>query len=282
MELWFTENHTPNVRFGVKIKEHLISTESDFQKIDIFDTYEFGKMLTIDGLIMVTEKDEFVYHEMIVHVPMASNPNIKRVLVVGGGDGGTVRELTRYPHIEQIDMVEIDQKVVEVCQTFIPQTASKLKDTRVTLYFEDGIQFIKKMDQAYDLIIIDSTDPIGPGEGLFTESFYKDCYAALTEEGIMINQNESPYYEKERRELVRANKKIKNVFPIVSIYQFFMTTYPSGHWLFGFNSKSINPLNNNIDLWNQQGIQTKYYNTDLHKGSFMLPNYVKEMIRDDE
>ncbi|HAE43392.1 MAG TPA: polyamine aminopropyltransferase, partial [Clostridiales bacterium] len=203
-------------------------------------------------------------------------------LVVGGGDGGTVRELTRYKNIETIDMVEIDKVVVDVSRKYIQQTACMLDDNRVTLCYEDGVKFMGKKKNEYDLIIIDSTDPIGPGEGLFTESFYSDCYDALTENGIMINQNESPYYEKERRELIRANKKIKKVFPMVKVYQFHMTTYPSGHWLFGFNSKGIDPVfNNNIESWNQLDLKTKYYNTDLHRASFMLPNYVKEMIDND-
>ena len=195
MELWFTEKHTDNVNLSVKIDKQLFHGQSDFQRVDIFDTYEFGKLLVIDGYIMLTERDEFIYHEMSTHVPMASNPNIERVLVIGGGDGGTVRELTRYESIKKIDMVEIDKMVVDACREFIPKTASKLDDKRVSLYYEDGIKFIRNKHNEYDLIIVDSTDPIGPGEGLFTLDFYKDCYNALSQDGILINQNESPYYE---------------------------------------------------------------------------------------
>ena len=281
MELWYTENHTENVHFGIKIKEHIFSNQSDFQKVDVFETYEFGKMLTLDGLIMVTEKDEYIYHDMIVHVPMASNSNIKKVLVIGGGDGGTVRELTRYKSIERIDLVEIDKIVVDVSKKYIPLTANKLNDKRVNIYYEDGIKFVNSKENIYDLIIVDSTDPIGPGEGLFTLDFYKNCYKALTKDGILVNQSESPYYERDARELKRSHNKIKTVFPISKIYQFHMPTYPSGHWLFGFNSKGIDPMNNNIEKWDDLGIKTKYYNTDIHKGSFMLPTYVKEMIKDE-
>jgi spermidine synthase len=282
MELWFTENQNENVRFGIKIKKHLYSGQSEFQKIDVFETFGFGKLLTIDGIIMVTEKDEFIYHEMISHVPLAAKPDIKSALVIGGGDGGTVRELTRYKTIQNIDMVEIDKLVVDISKEYIKQTSEKLDDSRVKLYYEDGIEFVKNKVNEYDLIIVDSTDPIGPGEGLFTEEFYQNCYNALKSDGIMINQNESPYYDKERRELVRANKKMKKVFPIVEVYQFHMPTYPSGHWLFGFNSKKINPINDSIKKWNNLNINTKYYNTDIHKGSFMLPNYVKEIINDEK
>jgi len=195
MELWYTENQTENVNFSMKVKNHLYSAKSDFQKIDIIDTYEFGRVLVIDNWTMVTEKDEFIYHEMITHVALATNPNIKNVLVIGAGDGGTVRELTRYNNIVNIDMVEIDKLVVEACIEYLPFTSCKLNDPRVNLYFEDGIKFVKDKKNLYDLIIVDSTDPIGPGEGLFTTEFYTNCFNALTEKGILINQCESPYYD---------------------------------------------------------------------------------------
>jgi len=203
-------------------------------------------------------------------------------LVIGGGDGGTVRELTRYKTIEKIDMVEIDKLVVDLSKKYINQTSNKLDDERVNLYYEDGIEFVKNGLEEYDLIIVDSTDPIGPGEGLFTEEFYSNCFKALKDDGIMIKPNESPYYEKERKEFKRANKKIKKIFPIVEVYQFHMPTYPSGHWLFGFSSKKIKPINKGIKDWNNLKINNKYYNTDIHKGSFLLPNYVKEIINGEK
>lgn len=279
MELWYSENQTDNVKFSAKVKEHLFTGESEFQTVDVFDTHEFGKLLTIDGLVMVTEKDEFIYHDMIVHVAMATNPDIKKVLVIGGGDGGTVRELTRYSSIEHIDMVEIDELVVKASIEHLPITACKLNDERVNLYFEDGIKFVEGKENVYDLILVDSTDPIGPGEGLFTNEFYSNCYKLLTENGILVNQSESPYYSKYAKELGRATSKIRNIFPIAEIYQFHMPTYPSGHWLFGFASKKLHPVKDyKPEVWNSLGIKTKYYNTDLHVGCFCLPTYVKELI----
>ena len=198
--------------------------------------------LTLDGLIMLTEKDEFIYHEMIVHVPMATNPNIERVLVIGGGDGGTVRELTRYGTIENIDMVEIDELVVEVCKKYILQTAGKLEDPRVKLYFENGLKFVRSKEGEYDLIIVDSTDPFGPGEGLFTKEFYGNCYKALKEDGILVNQHESPFYPYYIDSMKRAHHRIREFFPICKVYQAHIPTYPSGHWLFGFASKNMIPL----------------------------------------
>ena len=282
MELWYTEEWTENVRFSSKVKETLFSGQSDFQKVDVIDTVEFGKMLTLDGLVMVNEKDEFVYHDMISHIAMATNPQIKNVLVIGGGDGGTVREITRYSTVQKIDMVEIDEMVVRVSQKYLPITAEKLEDPRVNLYFEDGIEFVKGKENMYDLILVDSTDPIGPGEGLFTTEFYTNCFKALTENGILVNQNESPYFAHNAREMRRAHNKIKNIFPISKVYQCHIPTYPSGHWLFGFASKKLDPIKDlDANKWNSLGIKTKYYNTDLHVGCFALPSYVREMLENE-
>lgn len=283
MNLWFMENHSPNVQFSMKVIEHLYTGKSEFQKIDVLQTAEFGRVLTLDGYVMVTEKDEFIYHDMITHVPMATNPNIKKVLVIGAGDGGTIRELTKYDSIEHIDMVEIDEMVVDVCREFIPQTASKLDDPRVHLHFEDGLKFVRSRSDEYDLIIVDSTDPFGPGEGLFTREFYGNCYKALNEDGILVNQHESPFYEEDALGMQRAHKRITGFFPVCKVYQLHIPTYPSGHWLFGFASKKYDPIKDlDADAWNQLGLQTKYYNTDIHVGSFALPNYVKEQLEDVE
>lgn len=280
MELWYTEEWTNQVRFSIKVKEHLHTEQTEFQQIDVFSSDEFGNFFTLDGLMMVTEKDEFIYHDMIVHPAMAVNPAIKNVLVIGAGDGGTVRELTRYSSLEHIDMVEIDKRVVEVCQEYLPITACKLTDKRVTLIFEDGLKFARDAkDATYDLIIVDSTDPIGPGEGLFTIDFYRNCYRILSANGILINQNESPYFDFNRREMKRAHDKLKVIFPIAKTYQAHIPTYPSGHWLFGFASKNMNPITDgNFKKWNDLGLKTRYYNTDLHIGAFALPTYVKELL----
>ena len=283
MELWYTEEHTKNVRFSIKVDKQLVSVESFFQRIDIFESKEFGRFLTLDGFMMLTEKDEFIYHDMITHVAMATNPGIKKVLVIGAGDGGTVRELTRYNTIEKIDMVEIDERVVRLCEEYIPVTASKLTDERVSLYFEDGIEFVKNTKEKYDLIIVDSTDPIGPGEGLFTVEFYTNCYNLLSDEGILINQHESPYYDKDRKELVRTRQKIKNIFEISRVYQAHIPTYPSGHWLFGFASKKYDPVKDiKVEEWKKFNLDTKYYNTDLHVGAFALPTYVNKLMEMEE
>jgi len=265
------------------VERQLYSGRSEFQRIDVFESREFGRILTLDGLVMLTERDEFIYHEMITHVPMAVHPNVKKVLVIGGGDGGTVRELTRYPAVERIDMVEIDELVVEVCRKYLPRTAGCFDDPRVRLCFEDGLKFVSGKSEEYDLIIVDSTDPVGPGEGLFTREFYGNCCKALREDGIMVNQHESPYYDEDRRNMQRAHRRIVESFPISRVYQAHIPTYPSGHWLFGFASRKYHPVKDlRAEEWNRMGLKTRYYNTRLHAGAFALPTYVEEYLREVE
>lgn len=283
MEFWFSEAQTPNVKLSIRVDKQLYSGQSEFQRIDVFESPEFGRFLTLDGYMMLTEKDEFIYHEMITHVPMAVHPHVRRVLVIGAGDGGVIRELTRYPEIKSIDMVEIDPQVVEVCREYLPQTACKLDDPRVHIHYEDGLKYIRRFEDAYDLIIVDSTDPFGPGEGLFTREFYGNCYKALREDGIMVNQHESPFYDEDAVACQRAHKRIVESFPISRVYQAHIPTYPSGHWLFGFASKKYHPLKDlNEGRWNARGLACKYYTTTLHRGAFYIPAYVEELLKNVE
>ena len=283
MEKWFSENQSEGVMFSIKIKDHIYSGKSNFQKIDIYDTEGFGRVLVIDDCIMCTEKDEFIYHEMITHVPMAVNPKIKDVLIIGGGDGGAVRELIRYKAIKAIDVVEIDELVVKVSRQYLNFTADSFKDERVSIFIEDGVKFVKESGNKYDLIIIDSTDPVGPGEGLFTAEFYKDCSRLLSEDGILINQNESPYYINNAKEMIRAHQKQKSIFNISLLYQYMIPTYGSGYWFFGFSSKKLHPVNDiKEDEWKKLNLKTRYYNLNIHKAAFVLPNYVKESLERGE
>ena len=283
MDLWFSERHTPNVKFSIRVDRQLYCGQSEFQRIDVFESKEFGRFLTLDGYMMLTEKDEFIYHEMITHVPMAVHPPVRKVLVIGAGDGGVIRELTRYPSIDHIDLVEIDPLVLEVCRKYLPQTSCRLDDERVHIRFEDGLKYIRTRENEYDLIIVDSTDPFGPGEGLFTKEFYGNCFKALRDDGIMVNQHESPFYEEDAAAMQRAHKRIVDSFPISRVYQAHIPTYPSGHWLFGFASKQYHPVHDlQAVTWNLLGLSTRYYTTRLHTGAFALPAYVEELLRDVE
>lgn len=281
-DLWYSEYHTPNVRFSIKVTGQLHRETSNYQTISVFDSAEFGRFLTLDGIMMLTERDEFIYHEMITHPAMAVNPNIRTVLVIGAGDGGVARELTKYRDIEHIDVVEIDERVVAVCREYLPNTACGFDDSRVHLHFQDGLKFVRHAQGTYDLIVVDSTDPFGPGEVLFTREFYGSCCRALTENGILVNQHESPFYAEDAKAMRSAHRRIAQVFPVCRVYQAHIPTYPSGHWLFGFASRGPIPTENlRTEEWNALGIPTRYYNTELHRGAFALPTYVEEMLHED-
>ncbi len=280
MELWFSEPHTPNVKLSIRVDRQLYSGQSEFQQIEVFESPEFGRFLVLDGYIMLTEKDEFIYHEMIVHVPMAVHPDVKKVLVIGAGDGGVVRELVRYPEVEHIDLVEIDEEVIKVCMDYMPKTSCEMRNEKVQVHLEDGLKFVRSREDEYDLVIVDSTDPFGPGEGLFTKEFYGNCYKALKEDGIMVNQHESPFYESDATACMRAHKRIVESFPISRVYQAHIPTYPSGHWLFGFASKKYHPVHDlDVERWMDRELETKYYTPKLHEGAFCLPAYVEKLLR---
>ena len=283
MELWFSELHTPRVKLSVQVEKQLYSNENEYNRIDIFDSIEFGRFLTVDGYIIMTERDEFIYHEMLTHIPMAVHPAPKRILVFGAGDGGVIRELLKYPYVEQIDMVEVNEGVMEACKKYLPFTASGLSDPKVAIYSDNCLRFIRHIENEYDVIIVDSAGFYGPGESLFTREFYGSCYKALKSDGIMVNQHQSPFYENDRVETQRAHKRIVNSFPLSRVYQAHIPSYPSGYWLFGFASKKYHPLKDlNCSIWKSLGIETRYYTTNLHKGCFALPAYVEKMLEDVE
>lgn len=283
MELWFSENHTPDVKLSLRVDRQLYSKKSIYQKIDVLETPEFGKVLVLDGNIMLTERDEFIYDEMITHVPMAVHPNIKKVLVIGIGDGGVVRELTRYEQIKRIDLVEMDEMVAEACRQYLPDNACRLDDARVHISYGNALKFIRRCEDKYDLIIVDSNDPFGPSEGLFTREFYGNCYKALKEDGIMVNQQGSPFYAEDATAMQRSHKHIASTFPICRVYQAHIPTYAAGYWLFGFASKRYHPIDDlDPERWNSQHLRTRYYTTRLHVGAFYLPAFLEEMLEEVE
>lgn len=283
MELWFSEYHTPDVKHSIRVNRHLYSKKSDYQQIDVFETPEFGRVLTLDGNVMLTERDEFIYDEMITHVPMAVHPKIQDVLVIGAGDGGVVKELTRYESVQRIDLVEMDPQVVEVCRAYLPENACRLDDSRVHIYYDNALRFIRRCSDKYDLIIVDSTDPFGPSEGYFTREFYGICYNALHEDGIMVNQQGSPFYQHDAEEMQRSHKRIVSTFPISRVYQAHIPTYAAGYWLFGFASKKYHPIDDlNAKAWLSKNLGTKYYTTKLHVGAFYLPAFLERMLEEVE
>ncbi|SDF32787.1 polyamine aminopropyltransferase [Sporolituus thermophilus] len=277
MELWITERQTKNLGLTCRVKEALFTGKSEFQEVVVVDTYEFGRMLVLDGVFQTSIFDEFVYHEMIAHVPLFTHPNPKNVLVIGGGDGGTIREVVKHPSVERAEMVEIDGLVVDVCKKYLPEISEALINNhpKVHLKIDDGIKHMKEAENFYDVIIVDCSDPIGPGEGLFTYEFYKDVYKALKADGLFVQQTESPFFHQPL--IKRLWKDISSLFPITRLYLTQIPLYPGGTHCFTIGSKQYDPLN--VDTAKLPELNTRYYNRDIQKSCFVLPNFVKELLK---
>ncbi|MGA8941957.1 MAG: polyamine aminopropyltransferase [Thermoactinomyces sp.] len=276
MELWYTEKQTKNHGITTKIRKTLYHDKTDFQSLDVIETVEFGKMLVLDGMVMTTDRDEFVYHEMITHVAMNTHPDPKEVLVVGGGDGGVVREVLRHSSVTRVVLAEIDGKVIEASKKYFPQIAGRLDDERVDIQVTDGIRHIQQNPGKYDVIIVDSTEPVGPAEGLFQKPFYEGIYEALKEDGIMVAQTESPWFN---RDLIRqVFRDISAIFPIARLYTASIPTYPSGLWSFTIGSKKHDPLN--VEQSSCKPLNTRYYRPEMHRSLFDLPQFVLDLLTD--
>ena len=270
IENWFSERYSENLQLSFRVKDQLLSVRTDFQRIDVFDTYDYGKLLTIDGTVQMSEYDEFVYHEMITMVPYYFVDHKPRsALVIGGGDGGTATRLNQIG-IQEITNVEIDTQVVEVSKQFFPHLTSVFDRKGVNLLIQDGIKYLAETKQKFDLIIIDSTDPEGPAEGLFSKSFYENAKKALNPGGVFVTQSGSPYYQP--KAIRMAYSGLSGIFSHVKPYTAFIPTYPSGFWSFTLATDSVRPLESNICK------PGKYFNRDVLNGSFYLPQFVKELI----
>lgn len=275
MELWYTEKQTPDFGITCKIKNTLHVEKTEFQDLALIETMQFGRMLVLDGMVQTTIKDEFVYHEMITHVPLNSHPNPKNVLVIGGGDGGAIREIVKHPLVEKATLVEIDRRVVDVSREYLPEISCGLDNPKVTVLFDDGIKHVQDNLDTYDVIMVDSTEPVGPAVELFSGNFYNSIFKALKADGLFVAQTESPFFN--GKLITNCFKEISAVFPLTKLYLASIPTYPSGLWSFTMGSKKYDP--ENIDSSNLPVYPTKYYTTRLHKGAFMLPKFVEELIK---
>ncbi|KZL93743.1 polyamine aminopropyltransferase [Clostridium magnum] len=275
MDMWLKEGQIADAAMTYKIKETLVTKKTEFQDLAIVDTYEFGRMLVLDGIIQTTVRDEHVYHEMISHIPLFTHPNPKKVLVVGGGDGGAIREVLKHPSVEKAVLCEIDGDVVTECKKFLPEISCALEDPRCEVFIGDGIKYVHEHKNEFDVIIVDSTDPFGAAEGLFGGSFYKEIYECLTEDGIFIAQTETPFYLPDV--VKRVYDDANAVFPVTRLFMAAIPTYPSGFWSFTVGSKKHDPKA--VDLSNTIDIATKYYTKELHKACFVLPKFVEDIIR---
>lgn len=275
MEVWFTEKQTPHLAISLRVNKVLCSEQTPFQKLAILDTVEFGRMLTLDNVIQTTVKDEFVYHEMITHVGLNTHPNPRQVLVIGGGDGGSIREVVKHRQVEKVRMVEIDGRVIEAAKEFLPELSCGYADPRVEIMVDDGIKHVKDHQDAYDMIVVDSTDPVGPAEGLFNEAFYQNVHGALKEDGLFVAQTESPFFN---RKLIKdIHLVLRGIFPIVHLYMVYIPTYPGGMWTFTIGSKRHDPVKAALDGLGD--FNNKYYSPAVHRSAFVLPPFVEELVK---
>lgn len=275
MELWFTEKQTSSFGITCKTLKTLHTEQTKYQKLDVIETEQFGTMLVLDGMVMTTDVDEFVYHEMVTHVPLVTHPNPKKVLVVGGGDGGAIREVLKHPSVEKAVLVEIDGKVIEYSKQFLPQIAGKLDDPRVDVQVADGFMHIHQHKNEYDVIMVDSTEPVGPAAKLFERGFYQGIYDALTDEGIFVAQTDNPWFHAALIRQVFAD--IEQIFPVTRLYTCNIPTYPSGLWTFTLGSKKHDPLD--VQPASIPQLDTRYYTADIHRAAFALPKFVQDIIR---
>lgn len=279
LDLRVEESHRNHFGIRYSIKETLFSQKSEFQQVDVVETLGHGKMLFNDGLAMVSERDEFVYHDMIAHVPLFVHPNPKQVLVIGGGDGGTLREVLRHKSVERCVMVEIDKVVVDACKEFIPVTSSELNSPRAELRIDDGVKYVADCQDKFDVILIDSTDPIGPATPLFGEEFYQNVHKILNADGIVVSQGESPFFDNEwQSKLLTIKRKF---FSKTNIYNFSNLTYPGGLWSFTFASNRFSPLADfNAERVAASGLEFQYYNAGIHRAAFALPQFQRNNLGD--
>ena len=272
---WFTENHENILNISFKYKKSLFNKDSSYQNVQVIETEGFGNMLINDHIVMTCERDEFIYHEMMAHVPLFSHPDPKDVLIIGGGDGGTAREVLKHTYLNQCVMVEIDELVVSACKEHLKATACSFDNPKLDLKIEDGAKFVAQYESAFDIIMVDSSDPIGPSSVLFGPAFYKKAHKALRKEGIIVAQAESPFYKIDNQK--NTLKMCQGLFNRAGFYNYSNLTYPSGYWSFLFASKGPHPIKNfKADKVKNSGLSFRYYNEEIHKASFARTQFAKE------
>ncbi|MGR6836290.1 polyamine aminopropyltransferase [Syntrophomonas erecta] len=276
MQMWVTEYQTPSLGFSCKATETLRTEQTRFQHLAVVATEQFGKMLLLDGMVMTTDQDEFVYHEMITQVALNSHPAPRQVLIIGGGDGGALREVVEHPEVEEGTLVEIDERVIAASKDFFPQLSCSFDHPKSRIIVDDGIHYIKQQSNRFDIVIIDSTEPVGPAVELFSSSFYKNVYAALKEDGMLVVQSESPFINPDVIKM--AFDGVGQAFPLTKLYLASVPTYPSGLWSFTIGSKGYDPEK----VINHPDKACRYYTPELHQAAFKLPAFVEQIIRPEK
>lgn len=272
---WFCEENTPGYLVQWRVLQTIHKETTPFQELVIADLAEWGRTLILDGAVQYTEKDEYIYHEMMAHIPLMSHHRPRQVLIVGGGDGGTLREVLKHTEVEQVDMVEIDRRVVETSKEYLPGVARGFDDHRVELIIADGIRYMSETEKKYDIVLIDSSDPVGPAVNLYSQPFYMDVYNTLADDGMMVAQSESPLYYQDI--FTSIFRHLDSLFPIVKVCLAAVPTYVSGPWSFTVASKHYDPLQLADDRGNINGL--KYYNRQIHQAAFALPQFIMKQLQ---
>lgn len=273
MELWVTEYQTPSLGFSLRVSETLRNENTDYQHLAVVVTEQFGKMLLLDGMVMTTDVDEYVYHEMITQIALNSHPNPAQVCIIGGGDGGALREVVEHPQVTKGTLVEIDNRVIQASRDFFPQLSCSFDNPKAEVIVNDGIQFIKEQQARFDIVIVDSTEPVGPAVELFSESFYSSVHRALKDDGMLVVQSESPFFNQEIIQM--AYRGISKSFPITKVYTASVPTYPSGLWSFTVGSKKYDPE----QIQYQMERPCRYYTPEIHKAAFKLPYFLSQLLK---
>lgn len=281
-EEWATEEQTPNLRLSLRIKEVLHRETTPYQEMAVYDTFECGRTLFLDGTVQTTAADEFTYHEALIHVPLFAHPNPRRVLIVGGGDGGPVREVLKHPSVEAVHLVEIDRRVFEVAREYLPFNNSWYGDPRAQVIFTDGIRYVADLAglvengaaERYDVAIVDSTDPVGPAVGLFTSNFYAAVRRILNPGGLMVAQSESPFVH--RHVIKRVVDAMSEAWPVCRLYLGPVPTYPSGYWSYTIGANGGDPSQPARPV--PEGFKAKLYTSEWHRAAFALPPFVQELL----
>jgi spermidine synthase len=274
-DLFFVERDPFSpIRYTYQVQQVIHSEQSEFQEILVFDCAHFGRVLVLDGVVQVTSRDEFIYHEMLTHVALHAHPQPENVLIIGGGDGGTIREVAKHKLVKRIDLVELDRRVVEVSRQFLPAVATSFDDPRLNMVFMDGAMFFQQSMQTYDVIIIDCTDPVGPAESLFSDSFFADAVHRLTPDGILVIQTESLHFH--RSFVADVQRRLSQLFDIVDLFTVSLATYAGNWWTFSIGSKKHDPRHQARIC----EVPAKYYSDDVHAHSFLPKSLYKKLIQD--
>ena len=276
---WYTEEWAgQGSAISLKIRDKVHDEQSTYQRIEIYETETFGTLMTLDGLVMVTDRDNFVYHEMMSHPALFTHPDPRRVLVIGGGDCGTLREVLKHPTVELAEQVELDERVTRVSEKFFPELCESNKDARARLHFTDGIRWVADAKpETYDVIIVDSTDPVGPAAGLFSESFYKNCFRALRPHGIVVGQSESPLFHADLIRSMQQSLKAAGFGDAATLF-FPQCTYPSGWWSATMGGKNIALANFRRRDTATNTFATRYYNREIHAAALASPEFLRGRV----